>query len=122
GGPPTPIDPLPSLWRGVRQAPAWEHVDATLRRVGGAAVRITANAQLDRFQFTRVEGGALDLMRQRPLRVVDLANAKVVGPSVAQLLIYALVITKQVDLVETASLRPAGSAGMAPPPAGSAPQ
>jgi len=122
GGPPTPIDPLPLLWRGVRQAAAWEHVDATLRRVGSAAVRITANAQLDRFQFTRVEAGALDLLRQRPMRVVDLANAKVVGPSVAQLLIYVLVITKQVDLVETASMRPAGSAGVAPPPAGSAPQ
>ena len=114
GGPPTPIDPLPALWRGVRQVPAWEHVDATLRRVGSAAVRITANAQLERFQFTRVELGALDLLRQRPLRVVDLANAKVVGPSVAQLLVYVLVITKQVDLVETASLRPGAPAGNAP--------
>ena len=98
---PTAIDPLPVLWRGVRQNPAWEHVDATLRRVGNANIRITANAQIDRFQFTRVEVGAVDLLRQRPLRVVDIANAKVVGPSVAQLLVYLLVITKQVDLVET---------------------
>lgn len=110
GGPPTPIDPLPALWRGVRQSPAWEHVDATLRRVGSAAVRIAAHAQLDRFQFTRVEAGALDLLRQRPLRVVDLANAKVVGPSVAQLLVYVLVITKQVELVEIASIKPPSSA------------
>lgn len=109
GGPPTPIDPLPALWRGVRQTPAWEHVDATLRRVGAAAVRIAANAQLDRFQFTRVEAGALELLSQRPMRVVDLANAKVVGPSVAQLLVYVLVITKQVDLVETNSMKPAAA-------------
>lgn len=102
GGPPTPVDPLPILWRGVRQAPAWEHVDATLRRVGSAAVRITPNAQIDRFQFTRAEVGALELLRQRPMRVVDLANAKVIGPSVAQLLVYLLVVTKQVDLVENA--------------------
>jgi tetratricopeptide (TPR) repeat protein len=106
GGPPTPIDPFPPLWRGVRQMPAWEHVDATLRRVGSAAVRISPNANVDRFMFTRVEAGALDLLRQRPLRVVDLANAKVVGPSIAQLLIYVLVITKQVDLVEQPSVRP----------------
>jgi tetratricopeptide (TPR) repeat protein len=105
GGPPTPIDPLPALWRGVRQAPAWEHVDATLRRVGASAVRIGPNAQLDRFQFTRVEGGALDLLRQRPMRVTDLASSKVIGPSVAQLLVYVLVITKQVELVETPSMR-----------------
>jgi hypothetical protein len=121
GGPPTPIDPLPALWRGVRQSPAWEHVDATLRRVGAAAVRIAAHAQLDRFQFTRVESGALDLLRQRPLRVVDLANAKVVGPSVAQLLVYVLVITKQVDLVEIPSIKPpsAGAQPGAPVPPGS---
>ncbi|HSO32981.1 MAG TPA: DnaJ domain-containing protein [Labilithrix sp.] len=117
GGPPTPIDPLPALWRGVRQVPAWEHVDATLRRVGSAAVRIASNAQLDRFQFTRAEAGALELLSQRPMRVVDLANAKVVGPSAAQLLVYLLVITKQVDLVETPSMRPAASPG-SPPPSG----
>ncbi|MDB4943012.1 MAG: repeat/DnaJ domain/tetratricopeptide repeat protein [Labilithrix sp.] len=103
GGPPTPVDPLPVLWRGVRQNPAWEHVDATLRRVGAAAVRIAPNAQLDRFQFTRLEAGAIDLLRQRPLRIVELANAKVIGPTIAQLLVYVLVITKQVDLVEPAS-------------------
>ena len=130
GGAPTPIDPLPVLWRGVRQVPAWEHVDATLRRVGAAAVRIASNAQLERFQFTRVEGGALDLLRQRPLRVVDLAGAKVVGPSVAQLLVYLLVITKQVDLVETPSMRVPvaaasaagpGNQGGPPPPSASQP-
>ena len=110
GGPPTPIDPLPALWRGIRQVPAWEHVDATLRRVGSAAVRIASNAQLDRFQFTRVEAGALDLLSQRPMRVVELANSKVIGPSIAQLLVYMLVITKQVDLVETPSVRPAPAA------------
>lgn len=114
GGAPTPIDPLPALWRGVRQAPAWEHVDATLRRVGSAAVRIGPQANLDRFQFTRVEAGALELLRQRPMRVIDLANAKVVGPSVAQLLVYVLVITKQVDLVEMSSMKPPGPAAGAP--------
>ena len=114
GGLPTPIDPLPALWRGVRQLPAWEHVDATLRRVGAAAVRVAANAQLDRFQFTRVEAGAVELLSQRPMRVTDLANAKVIGPSVAQLLVYLLVITKQVDLVETPSMRPSAAAPAAP--------
>ena len=68
GGPPPPLAPYPALWRGVRQTPAWEHVDATLRRVGSSAVRVAPNANLDRFQFTRVEVGALDLLRQRPLR------------------------------------------------------
>lgn len=106
GGLPTPVDPLPVLWRGIRQRPQWEHVDATLKRVGGAAVRIGAAAQVDRFQFTRAEASAVELLRQRTMRVVELAGTKVVGPSVAQLLVYCLVITKQVEVVETASMRP----------------
>jgi tetratricopeptide (TPR) repeat protein len=121
GGAPTPIDPLPALWRGVRQSPAWEHVDVTLRRVGGAALRIGANANLDRFQFTRVESSALELLKERPTRVVDLANAKVVGATVAQLLVYLLVITKQVDLVETPAVPTASApASQAGPPSGQA--
>ncbi len=116
GGPPTPLDPFPALWRGVRQAPAWEHVDATLRRVGQSAVRVAPTANLERFQFTRVEVGALELLRQRPMRVVDLVNSKVIGPSAAQLLIYTLVIAKQVDLVETPSMRPQQPQQPQPPP------
>lgn len=106
GGPPLPHDPFAVLWRGVRQSPSWEHVDATLRRVGGLAVRIAPRAELDRFQFARAEAAAIELLQQRAMRVVDVAASKVVGPSLAQLLVYCLVITKQVDLVEPGSARP----------------
>ncbi len=111
GGPPTPIDPLPVLWRGVKQSPSWEHVDATLRRVGGMAVRIAPTAQIERFELTRPEMQAIDMIRQRPARVVDIANAKLIGPSIAQQLVYFLVITKQVELVDAGSLRPPQPAG-----------
>jgi len=39
GGGPSPIDPFPVLWRGVRGHPPLEHVDATLRRIGAALIR-----------------------------------------------------------------------------------
>lgn len=116
GGAPTPIDPLPVLWRGIRQRPQWEHVDATLRRVGNAAVRIGPASQVDRFQFGRAEAAAVELLRQRTMRVLDLAATKVVGPSAAQLLVYTLVITKQVEIVETASMRPPARAPVPPAP------
>lgn len=106
GGPPTPIDPLPVLWRGVKESPSWEHVDATLRRVGGLAVRLAPSAQIERLELTRPEMQAVDLIRQRPARVVDIAGSKLVGPSIAQQLVYFLVITKQVELVEAGSMRP----------------
>ncbi len=107
GGAPVPIDPFPALWRGIRQTPLWDHVEATMNRVGAAAVRIVPNARIDRFQFTPTETRAVDLLREQPRRTIDLANAKVVGPGVAQLLIYLLVITKQVDLLDPAPMRQA---------------
>ena len=116
GGPPTPIDPLPVLWRGIREAPAWEHVDATLRRVGGLGVRVHPNCPVERFQFLKNEMGAVDLMRQKPVRVVEIAGSKIVSPSVAQLLVYCLVITKQVELVDVAAARAPGMPGFAGPP------
>lgn len=115
GGPPTPIDPLPVLWRGIREAPAWEHVDATLRRVGGLGVRVHPQCPVDRFQFLKNELGAVDLMRQKPVRVVEIAGSKIVSPSVAQLLVYCLVITKQVELVDVAAARSPGTPGFAGP-------
>jgi len=114
GGQAAAIDPLPVLWRGIRSAPPWEHVDATLRRVGGAGLRLAAHAQLERFQLDPAELTLVEQMRQRSLRIVDVASAKLVAPSVVQPLVYLLVITKQVDLVEAPSVRP-------PPPVGQAP-
>lgn len=116
GGAPTPIDPLPVLWRGIRAAPAWEHVDATLKRVGPAGLRLAAEAQLDRVGFETEELQTVEMMRQRHARLVDLQNAQLVEPQIAQLLIYFLVITKQVDLLETASMMPRPAMPMPPPP------
>jgi len=71
GGPPTPIDPFPVLWRGCRDQPALEHVDATYRRVGTALLRAVPTAQFDRFAFTPQEREAVEVLRQRPTRAID---------------------------------------------------
>jgi tetratricopeptide (TPR) repeat protein len=114
GGPPSPIDPFPVLWRGVRESPAWEHVDATLRRVGNALVRASATAQLERFAFTPQEMQAVEMLRHRPVRMVDVAS--VLGPSVGQLLMYLLMIMKQVDLVDASAVQPNAAPARAPSP------
>ncbi len=103
GGPPTPIDAFPVLWRGVRESPAWEHVDATLRRIGNAFIRPAATAQLDRFAFSPQEREAVEMLRHRPARMVDVTSA--LGPSVGQVLVYLLMIMKQVDLVDPAQVQ-----------------
>jgi curved DNA-binding protein CbpA len=121
GGPPTPIDPFPVLWRGVREAPAWEHVDATLRRLGGALIRASATAQFARFAFMPQELQAIELLRQRPVRVVDVTN--IVGPGLGQVLVYFLMIMKQVDLVDAQAAQQAPRSAApptAPPSSGQA--
>jgi hypothetical protein len=112
GGPPTPIDPFPVLWRGVRQTPSWEHVDATLQRTTNAMVRISSAAQIERFAFAPQELAAVEAIRERPARLVDVTN--VLGPAHGQTLVYLLMILKQVELVE-APAPPQPAAAASPP-------
>lgn len=112
GGAPTPIDPFPVLWRGCRDQPALEHVDATYRRAGNALLRAAPTAQLERFAFTPQEQAAVEMLRQRPTRPVDITAA--LGARLGQTLVYFLMIMKQVDLID-------GTQTAAPVAAGSAP-
>ena len=86
--------------RGVREAPAWEHVDATLRRVGSTMVRAAQGSQLQRFGFTPEEAEVAQLLQTRPLRILDVTT--MLGASVGQVFLYFLMIMKQVELVDPA--------------------
>lgn len=106
GGSATPIDPWPVLWRGIKAAPPWGHVEATLRRVGSVAIRLGAAVQLERLELEGAELDAAELVRDRAVRIVDLVHGNVLPPAVAQQLVYFLVITKQVEFVDASSAIP----------------
>lgn len=93
-------DPLRVLWAGVRQNPSWEHVNVTVARVQTMGLRMNANAAPERCEFNPGEQEAVELLRQRPIRITDLAAARLMTPSIAQLFVYFFLITKQLDLVE----------------------
>jgi curved DNA-binding protein CbpA len=93
------LDPLPLVWSAIRTQPPWEHVHAALTRVGSSAIRLTPTAQIERFEFSKEERAAADLLRMQPMRIHDLAATKLLGASTAQLLAYCLLITKQVELI-----------------------
>lgn len=115
-----PVDAFPVVWRGVRETPSWEHVDATLRRLGNATLRLRQTARLDRFGFSPQELQAASLFGQRPTRLFDLTNSKVLGPSACQVLVYCLLVTKQVEVADRTSLQPPASVppqAQQPPPA-----
>lgn len=104
------LDPLPLVWAAIRQEPPWEHVHATLTRVGNGALRLSPHAQLDRFDFQKDERAAADMLRERAMRVHELTACRIVGAATTQLLSYCLLITRQVDLVAPADAAPsAGS-------------
>src|SRR5580698_2622802 len=105
------INPAPIIGAAIRGAPPWEHVHAALTTIGSAGVRLAANAETARFSFDKGERATIDLLRARALRVHELTGAGTLQPRLAQLLVYCLLVTKQVELVRD-SLLPA-----APPPA-----
>ena len=58
------IDPAPIIWAAIREAPPWEHVHATLTKVGAARVRLTPTAETARFAFDKAERATVDILPQ----------------------------------------------------------
>ncbi len=119
GGPLTPIDPFPVMWRGVRHTPPWEHVDATLQRISGALIRPSGIAQFERFGFGPQELKAVERLKERPARVVEISS--ILGPAAGQIFVYVLTIMKQLELAEAQAQPPAPAPTLTAPPALPAP-
>jgi len=90
----------------VKTAPARDHVEATMRRVGATGVRIATSVQAERLGLDGPETQLFDMLRQGPVRVQDLAGLNIVDPETVQLLVYFLIITKQVELVDVGTAAP----------------
>ena len=101
------VDPLPLVWGAIKQAPSWEHAHAALSRVGGAPLRVSATADLERLGLAPDERQFVELLRARPRRIYEMTAAGTIGPSVKQLLLYCMLIAKQVEiLAEDPSIPP----------------
>jgi tetratricopeptide (TPR) repeat protein len=109
------IDPFPVVWGCIRSAPPWEHVNVGLTRIGTSGIRLTAEAETDRFSFDKAERGMIELLRQQPWRLRELTAEAGMAPQQAQLLAYCLLVTKQVEVVRESQL-PASPEEIEPPP------
>jgi tetratricopeptide (TPR) repeat protein len=107
-------DPLPIIWRAICQAPPWDHVQLTLGRLGSRAVRITQRATPERFGFRPDELELVLMLANRPMAVRELAASNRLGARTTELLVFCLLITKQLDVVDV--LGHAGPPSMLPPP------
>ncbi|MGA2449235.1 MAG: DnaJ domain-containing protein [Polyangiaceae bacterium] len=111
-GKPVPqgVDPFPLIWRMLHTAAPQEHIAAALARVGTARLRGAHGANFARLGLGKDEAIVVDLLSVQPLTVADLVKASGLDPSEARLLVYLLLITRQVEMVSTSdralSIRP----------------
>jgi curved DNA-binding protein CbpA len=99
GEAPGGIDPFALVWVAIREAPPWEHVHVGLTGVGNAGIQLAANAETSRFSFDKGERATIELLRKRPYRIHELNAAGTMPPRLVQLLVYCLLVTKQVTLI-----------------------
>jgi tetratricopeptide (TPR) repeat protein len=102
GGDGEGIDPVPLLWGMLLEYAPWDHVQAALARVAPSPLRLVRGGGIDRLRLTKEELVAVDLLRARPMRTSDLARVARLNDRTAQLLVYLLLVTKQVDVVSAA--------------------
>lgn len=107
GGDPLRTDPMPALWSGVREAAIGEHAQRVLDHASKRRLRITRSAQLDRFELRPEERRVIELLRVRQLATEDFVrSAEGLSERAAKLLVYCLMITKQIELVPPGEEQP----------------
>ncbi len=95
---PPPSNPLPSVWRGIRAYPSWEHVRATMATVAGHPLHVTG--PIDKCGLDDRERAIVERLRATPMPVSELVIRARVDARAADVLVYFLVIAKLVEVAE----------------------
>jgi curved DNA-binding protein CbpA len=99
GGPElTPTEPLAVIMAGIRLMASDPLVDATLAKILGRPLALHIDAEMKRFQLTREEQAVVDLMRTRKMTIKEIVHANVAQERIVRLSVYALVVTRHLDL------------------------
>jgi hypothetical protein len=93
------LDPFPFVWASLRQQPPWGHIAPALARVGETPMRLHSEAETGRFAFDRPQRETIDLLRRRRWSLDQLITAGSLPADSVQLLVYCLLLTKQVELL-----------------------
>ena len=113
-GPPYRSDPLSLLLAGLRAHPrSCLPLGRLMDKLGEARLRMHPDAVLERFGLTDEEAGvATSLLVDRPT-FIDLVSSGVAAPDVVCRVVYALLLTRQIDLGQ--KLPPLGAEETPPP-------
>jgi hypothetical protein len=99
GGEASALDPLAIVWSGLREhGERSTRLAETLERLADVPLVIHPQAQLDRFGFDEPERAAVDVIAAKPVCLSEVSGWDLVTPPVLSSLVYALTITRQLDL------------------------
>jgi curved DNA-binding protein CbpA len=106
GGPETyPIDPLPTIWVGIRTAPSEPHVESTLAKVAQQQLRVREGASFAGFDLTRAEHEVLERIKGATMTTDQIIRANVSDSRTTRLFIYAMLLCKHLEVVPGAAAR-----------------
>ena len=91
------VDPLPAIWRGVRDHVARAHLDPVLLRLGGTW-RISSTAFIVNFRFDADTLELVDRLRAG-MRIGEFVQKAGGSRQIAERLVFLLAITKQIEPV-----------------------
>jgi hypothetical protein len=93
GNVPGAVSPLGTLTRGLRVHPEEAAMDRVLTRVGGFALQLHPDADLDSFEFDESERAVAEMIRAKMSPLPDLVEAGH-DPDVIRRVVYQLMITR----------------------------
>ncbi|HEX3596806.1 MAG TPA: J domain-containing protein, partial [Polyangiaceae bacterium] len=96
------VEPLSVIWRAVRLQADAAFVDATLARMGGRDARLHPRSRVSRFGFTPRERGIIDVLRGKPQSIPSLVATGLLPERELKKVLYALVVTRHLDLASGA--------------------
>ncbi|EYF03055.1 J domain-containing protein [Chondromyces apiculatus] len=91
-------EPLAVVMAGVRLHADDPVVDTTLERIAQRPLGLHVEAEVKRFQLHRDEAAVVDLLRTRRMTLDELTGAGVAQERVVRLTVYALAITRHLEL------------------------
>lgn len=120
GGDPAMVDPLETLWSGLRlHGDVSTGMAGALSWLGDTPLRLHASSTVARFGLRDQENDLLDLLQAHPATCAELVGLELAPPALTRRFVYALSLTRQLDFGHGAS--PVGAADSARNPSSSSP-
>jgi curved DNA-binding protein CbpA len=98
GGPAVRGRPLNIIWRVIDVHADPDRVTDVVRRLSDRLIQLHNDAPIQRFHFSRVERPLIELLRAKPQPLAELIARDVASRSLVERLVYALTVTRQIEL------------------------